>query len=307
MDNEITEEMINELITHTQSLINHIYWFKQDFNILPTKEHIGTAITYTDILERNDDFLNELVNTVAAWVYSKSKSKKIIDERMAVVNGDVANASSFLTTQAFSKFRPGHPQGQFGELLLFNFIQYFFKAVPLLRKQRITTSVGHERFGADAIHYKKDCNRNIFILGESKCYESKYKFKDAFEKSLVSIETTSRNLNKELQLYTYDDFIEGELEIIAKKYKMNTLSNVNFELVCLIAYNENKKLKGNNEKEIKESIESIIKERCCDLNFNCFDKIDDKIIAKINYVIFPIWKLDELLMDFQRVVGSKCA
>ena len=143
MNGEITKQMIDELITHTESLINHIYWFKQDFNISPTKEHIGTAITYTDIQERRDDFINELVNTVVAWVYSKSKSKNIINERMSVVNGDIGNASSFLTTQAFSKFRPGQPQGQFGELLLFNFIQYFFMAVPLLRKQKITTSVGH--------------------------------------------------------------------------------------------------------------------------------------------------------------------
>ena len=28
------------------------------------------------------------------------------------------------------------------------------KAVPLLRKMSITTSSGHESFGADAIHYK---------------------------------------------------------------------------------------------------------------------------------------------------------
>lgn len=305
MNGEITKEMVDELITHTESLINHIYWFKQDFNIPPTKEHIGTAITYTDIQERKDDFLKELVNTVADWVYSKSKSKKIVDERMSVVNGDIANASLFLATQAFSKFRPGYPQGQFGELLLFNFIQYFFEAVPLLRKQRITTSVGHERFGADAIHYKKDHDKNTIIIGESKCYKSDYKFKSAFETSLSSIETTFNNLSKELDLYTYDDFIEPELEIIAKGYKANTLSNVHFELVCLIAYNENKDLTGNNEKDIKKSIMSIIEERCHNLNNSCFDKIDDRIISRINYVIFPIWDLDKLLEEFQTHVGSR--
>lgn len=305
MDCEITKKRVDELITHTESLINHIYWFKQDFNILPTKEHIGTAITYTDIQERKDDFLNELVNTVVDWVYSKSKSKKIVDERMSVVNGSIGNASSFLTTQAFSKFRPGHPQGQFGELLLFNFIQYFFEAVPLLRKQRIATSVGHERFGADAIHYKKDHDKNTIIIGESKCYTYKYKFKNAFETSLSSIETTFNNLSEELKLYTYDDFIEPELEIVAKEYKANTLPDVHFELVCLIAYNETNVLTGNNEKDIKKSIMSIIEDRCHNLNKSCFDKIDDRIISRINYVIFPIWDLDKLLEEFRRRVGSK--
>lgn len=305
MNGEITKKMINELITHTESLINHIYWFKQDFNIPPTKEHIGTAITYTDIQERKDDFLIELVNTVAAWVYSKSESKKIVNERMSVVNGDIANAYSFLTTQAFSKFRPGYPQGQFGELLLFNFIQYFFEAVPLLRKQKITTSVGHERFGADAIHYKKDHDKNIIIIGESKCYKSDYKFKSAFETSLSSIETTFNNLSNELKLYIYDDFIEPELENIAKKYKANTLPDVHFELVCLIAYNETKVLTGNNEKDIKQSISSIIEKRCSSLEDSCFNTIDDKVIDRINYVIFPIWDMDKLLAEFQTLVGSK--
>jgi hypothetical protein len=168
MSDEITKEKIDELLTHTKSLINHIYWFKHDLNLQPSKEHIGAAINYTDIQERKDDFLKELVNTVVSWVYSKAKTKQILDDRLALVNFDHGNASSFLTTQAFSKFRPGQPQGQFGELLLFNFIQFFFMAAPLLRKQRITTSLGHERYGADAIHFKKDGNKNILILGESK-------------------------------------------------------------------------------------------------------------------------------------------
>ena len=305
MNDEITKEMVDKLLTHTESLINHIYWFKQDLNIQPSKEHIGAAINYTDIQERKDDFLKELVNTVASWVYSKAKSKQIVDERLAKVDFDYGNAYSFLTTQAFSKFRPGQPQGQFGELLLFNFIQYFFMAAPLFRKQRITTSVGHERYGADAIHFKKDGNKNIFILGESKCYKSKYKFNTAFKISLESIIKSFNNFSKELNLYTYDDFIETDLENIAKSYKANTLPDVHFELLCLIAYNENKVLIGGNEKEIKQSIISIIEERCSDLEGSCFDTIDSKIIDRINYVIFPIWDMDKLLMEFQTLVGTK--
>ncbi|NOR48137.1 MAG: DUF1837 domain-containing protein [Methanosarcinaceae archaeon] len=305
MSDEITQEMVDKLLTHTELLINHIYWFKQDLNIQPSKEHIGAAINYTDIQERKDDFLNELVNTVASWVYSKAKSKQIVDDRLAIVNFDHGNASSFLTTQAFSKFRPGQPQGQFGELLLFNFIQHFFMAVPLLRKQRITTSLGHERYGADAIHFKKDGNKNILIIGESKCYKSKYKFNEAFKISLESIINSFNNFSGELKLYTYDDFIETELENIAKKYKANTLPDVHFELVCLIAYNENKVLTGDNEKDIKQSITSIIEERCLGLDDSCFNTIDGKIIDRINYVIFPIWDLDKLLIEFQTLVGTK--
>jgi hypothetical protein len=305
MSDEINEEIIKKLLTHTESLINQIYWFKDDFNFQPSKEHIGAAINYTDIHERKDDFLKEVVYTVASWVYSNAKSKKIIDERLTKVNGDHGNASSFLTTQAFSKFRPGHPQGQFGELLLFNFIQYFFGAVPLLRKQRITTSVGHERFGADAIHFKLEDKKNILILGESKCYRSEYQFNTAFRTSLESIANSFNNFDKEIDLYTYDDFIEPELENIAKLYKANKLANVHFELVCLIAYNENNTINGADEIEIKKSIVSIIQERCSGLNKDYFTSSDSKIIDRMNYIIFPIWHLDGLLDEFKALVGTE--
>lgn len=295
---------MDNLLTHTQTLLNHVYWFKHELNLKPEKDHIGSAIDWTDIEERRHDFLKELINTVAGWVYSKSKSKQIVDNRLANVEGDTANAYSFLTTQAFSKFRPGHPQGQFGELLLFNFIQFFFEAVPLLRKQKIATSIGHERFGADAIHFKRTETNNIILLGESKCYKSDYQFKNAFETSLSSIVNTVENFSEELDLYTYDDFIEPELEDIAKKYKRNTLENVHFELVCLVAYNENRSINGTNEIEIKDSIKTIIEARCSSLDTTCFDMVAGRILNRINYVIFPVWNLDQLLDDFTNKVGA---
>lgn len=38
---------------------------------------------------------------------------------------------------------------------------------------RITTSKSHERFGADAIHFKIENDKPIVILGEAKTYTSK--------------------------------------------------------------------------------------------------------------------------------------
>jgi hypothetical protein len=295
---------MDKFLSHTDTLINHIYWFKQDLRIRPAKEHLGSAINWTDITDRKNDFLRELVNTVTSWVYHKKKVQDILEQRLKLSNGDLANAAGFLNSQAFSKFRPGSPQGQFGELLLFNFIQHFFRAVPLLRKQRITTSIGHERFGADAIHFKKDGEKNCIFLGESKCYESSYQFKKAFEASLSSIVTTVTNFNKELDLYVYDDFIEPELEEIAKKYKNNELKNVQFELVCIIAYDETNKITGKNEQEIKQSIKSIIENRCGSIEQSCFDSIEGRILERINYVVFPIWNLDTLLDEFQTKVGK---
>ncbi len=297
-------DLIQSLLTHTQTLMNHVFWFAHHLHLQPQKPHIGSAISYTDIKCRKDDFLRELIYTVASWVYSKARARALLSERLSVTGNDLANASAFLTKQAVSKFRPEYPQGQFGELLLFNFLQYFFHAVPLLRKMQIATSVGHERFGADAIHIKQDGKVTVFVLGESKCYESKYQFKNAFTNSLTSIITTFNSIDKELDLYTYDDFIEPELEDVAKKYKRGELRRVRFELVCLVAYNETNKIDGINEEEIKESIRVNICDRCQSLDSEIFHGIEARIITRINYIIFPIWQLDKLLDDFMKLMGT---
>ncbi|MCQ2966962.1 MAG: DUF1837 domain-containing protein [Alphaproteobacteria bacterium] len=263
-------------------LFNFIFWFKQKFDIKPDKEHIGCSITYTDIKERRDDFFNELMATVLEWVYSSEKYDELLKKRLGE-NNNVQNATAYIANLANSKFRPLKPQGQFGELILFNCLRYFFCADPLLRKQPITTSVGMERYGADAIHYKKDSERNLFFLGESKCYESKYKFKDAFEDAVQSIIKTFNNLENELNLYVYDGMIQKSLTDIAEAYKNNTLQKVEHELVCLIIYNENKKIDGQIEEDLKKSIQKIIEERFSSIDEDIFKLIDEKILNRINY------------------------
>lgn len=300
----IDEAKMAQLLSHTQSLLNHIYWVQQEFKFKPVKKHTATAINYTDINERRTDFLSELINTIVSWVYGKAQRDRIFTDIIEARENDLGNASSFLANQAFSKFRPGNPQGQFGELLLFNFIQHFFHATPLLRKQRITTSVGHERFGADAIHYKRDYDTNQFYLGESKCYKSDYQFNTAFNSSINSIVSTFNHIDDEINLYTYDDFIEPELEELAKSYKSGVLTNVHFELVCLTIYNETKKITGTNESEIKSSILSIISKRCESINEEIYTNVNGPILNRLNYIIFPVWDIASLLNNFQSTIGA---
>jgi hypothetical protein len=227
-----------------------------------------------------------------------------MQEKLVDVEGDISNASTFLATLAFSKFRPGNVQGQFGELLLFNFVQHFFQAVPLLRKQSITTSTGHERFGADAIHFKRDGDINQIVLGESKCYISKYQFAVAFETSLRSILSSFENLDSEFHLYTHDDFIDPKLEFIAKDYKAGRLKNVRFELVCLVAYNETDSRFGKSEVEIKNAILTAVKRRCSALEDKLFNSFEENYLERINYIFFPIWELDALLEEFKKITGA---
>ncbi|WP_435255514.1 HamA C-terminal domain-containing protein [Tenacibaculum sp. A30] len=299
------EKDIQSLLSHTDSLLNQTFWFSQKFKIKPDKEHFATSITYTDVLERRNDFINCLLSTINSFVYSKRKSSELINKFFEETS-DFGNASAKLTFNAKKKFRPGHPQGQFGELLLFNFIQHFFSATPVLRKMSITTSNKHERFGADAIHYKINSNgENVFFLGESKCYKTKYKFKSAFKDSLNSISKSFEEINDELDLYLYEDgMIDGNLVEIVEKLKSNTLSNVKFELVCIIIYHETREIDKTNETEIKERIKEIIEEKFKSVGDEVYDKIDKGVLERINYIVFPVWKLDNLLDEFMKTLGA---
>lgn len=289
----------NELLTNTELLLNHLYWFKHDFGFEPSKEHDGVAIDYVDIKERRHDFILELRNTITSWVYSKERCRSIIDKRLSETGDDVGNAAAFLTSLARTKFRKGFPQGQFGELLLFNFLQHFFHAVPLLRKMPITTSTGHERFGADALHYLKESDTNLFYLGESKCYESDYSFKSAFKASLDSVIATFHDLDRELDLYTYESFIERELIEVAADLKAGKLSNVRFELVCLVVYNEKTKLELKSEDEIRSSIKNVIVNQCEKFEKSNWSNFDQSILQRLHFVIFPAWNLEGLLTSFE--------
>ena len=312
----LTTKELQKFFTHTESFINHVYYVQQDFKLKPSKDHIGACINHLDLIEFRQEFIEELVNTIYEWVYSQSKAEKTINELIDEEGRSKQNAHSKLKSLAHKKFRHMDKdkdkdklllQGQFGELLLFNFLQYFYQAVPLLRKMPIATSVGHERFGADAIHYKKEDGKNILLLGESKAYtyNETCKFNDAFKKSLSSILETYLDLNSELDLYTYDDFLEPELEQIAKAYKNSTLSNVEIHLVCLVAYSERKDFQKDSEGQIKADIIKIISGRCAKVKeqyYQCFSG-HETLLNRINYIIFPFWELKSLIMDFKKAIG----
>lgn len=291
----MTQEEINSLLTETNCLFQHIFYFKQVFDILPSKEHIGTSIAYTDVLPRTDDFLKELRKTIIDWVYSQEKAKSIFDSRFRQTR-DFANAMAHVDVLAKSKFRAGHPKGQFGELLLFNFIQFFFKAPPLLRKMPLTTSSAMERFGVDAIHYGTDGVNNVLYLGEAKCYTSS--FNAALSKALESITTTFNSLNSELDLYVYDDFITHSLQEVAEKYKNNALENVRYELICMLVYEEND-FAGMNQQEKEEAIKQSIETKTRSFDQTKFDSIDSALLSKIHYIFFPIHDIETLLSKFE--------
>ncbi len=301
----LTESDIDKRIINNDALFNNIHVIHQNFDIIPNEnKHYGTSIDFQDLTELRDDFLNELYDTIVDWIYSSEKYAQI--KAAAIKKGKSEEAaSSEVQRKAREKFRGNKSseslliQGQLGELLLFHFIQRFQKATPLLRKMKITTSNKHERFGADAIHFKFENSKPIIILGEAKTYTSEYQFNAAFANALESILTTYSSHRSELNLYVHEDFLDNEMNEIAESYLNNTLNDVEVQLVSIIVYNETKEIDLTNRDDIHKQINEIIAERYKNFDNNKIDIDGNAILKRITYIVMPIWKLDELAQSFQ--------
>lgn len=300
-------EVLKRLIKN-DALFNMVRVITQKYDILPdNKKHIGAYIEYQDIHEMRDGFIEELADSIVEWIYSSEKYEELKGKIIAKGKSE-RNAAAEIERKAKQKFRGTHEsdtlliQGQMGELLLFHFIQRCMRAIPLLRKMKIATSSSHERFGADAIHYKVENGKNIIIIGEAKTYTSDYKFVDAFSSALKSILETYNNLRKELNLYVHEDFLDDKMNEIAEQYLNNTLKPVEVQLVSIITYNEVEKFKKENEEEIKAKIESIIEDRYKSFDKTKIDIAKDPILARITYIVFPVWDLKDLATKFQNMI-----
>lgn len=304
----LEEKDVLKRLIKNDSLFNMIGVVVKRYDILPNnKEHIGAYIEYQDIQELRDGFVEELSDTIVDWIYSSEKYKEIKDE--LVKNGkSEASASQYIGRKAKNKFRANKNseniliQGQMGELLLYHFIQKCMKAVPLLRKMNIATSPDHERFGADAIHFKIENSKNIIILGEAKTYTSKYKFNEAFSDAIDSILNTYNKHRSEVELYVHEDFLDDEMNKIAEKYLNNTLKPVEIQLVSIVTYNELSKINKIDEDTIRKDIEKIIEERYRNYDNNKIDISKNPILSRITYIVFPVWDLKELAEKFQKLI-----
>lgn len=302
------EKDILKRLIKNDSLFNMIGVIVQQYDILPNnKEHIGAYIEYQDIQELRDEFVEELSDTIVDWIYSSEKYQKIKKEQVDSGKSEAA-AAQYIGRKAKNKFRANKNsknvliQGQMGELLLYHFIQKCMKAVPLLRKMKIATSSDHERFGADAIHFKIENDKNIIILGEAKTYTSKYKFNEAFSDALNSILNTYNTHRSELGLYIHEDFLDDEMNVIAGKYLNNTLKPVEIQLVSIVTYNELSQIIKTDENTIRSNIKKIIEDRYSNYDKNKIDMRSNPILSRITYIVFPIWDLKELAEKFQRLI-----
>lgn len=288
-----------KFLANTSKLLDALHVFQFTPALEPKKEHIGSHIALTDFQFNNARIIQGLRDSIIDWVFSKPDAKRIFDEAYGPT-GDLSAASATLYNSARETIRIAQPQGQFGELLLSFFLQHLFQAVPLLRKQPVRTSDNHERFGADAIHYKGRGSNEVYI-GESKCYKSSYQFPSAFGESITSMEKTLGSFHDEVRKFVAGGFIEPELRQIAEQLLSNKLPQVKLNPVSIIIYNETAKFSSSGP-EIKEQIKNAVLHQCSKITPEIYKNLDQFALSRFTYIIIPVWKLDALLEDFVKSI-----
>jgi hypothetical protein len=297
---DITELVdIESLLPKMEAFMRTLYHVTLDFEIKPTKKHIATCIDYNDLIQLRPEFTKELLASVTRFVYSRAKSKQIINS--LTEEHELEDAYNLLTQQAKGKFRPYSVQGQFSELLLFNFLQYHFKAVPLIRKMKLTTNVELERNGADAIHLGVKEGKYVLYLGEAKTYTSS--FKSALKSALDSVYDTFSNHRNEINLYKYEDFLEPELQEIATKYINNEPLDLEVHMVCIVTFCVGTVTLGASREATIEKFIQALKDEVAKMKETDYPDIPEAIFGRSNYIFMPIDELDKLLADFKTKLG----
>lgn len=287
--------------------MNTMYAVRNVISLAPAKQHVATCIQYSDLLEMRDEFVTELLNTVSAFVYSSAKQSKLIAQFEA--EGRDRSASwAALGRLANSKFRRQSLAGQFSELLLCNLLQHYFKAVPLLRKMPLTTNPALERNGADAIHVAQEDGKYLIYIGEAKTFDRKSNcFRDAVVEAIDDVVLHYNEHRKELQLYTYEDFLTPELQALAEQYQAGTATGLEVHLVCIATYNCKKTVAGADRNAILSSIMANV---AADANaiksHPVFNRVPVALLPRLNYILFSVRDMQSLIDAFTKgITGAK--
>lgn len=296
------------LLDKIEPLIQTMQYVKMDVALSPQKEHIITSIKYQGLNQMRTDFIQRLTSSTIKYVLSKSQYDKRKTELISDEGFDETDATVELFQQARNYFRTSEIKGQFAELLLYNLLQHYFKAIPVVRKMRITTNTEVERHGADAIHLGETAEKTPCVfLGEAKTYPSG--FKAAFGAAIQSIINTYKEHRKELHLHKYEDFIEPQVRSLMKDY-LSGKTDLPVKLVIIISYCTGEvPTKTTKEEYHQYFIDEVLKE-CKKITVNDYrddekKQINEGLLKELHYIFFPVDELEKLLADFSLKLGLR--
>jgi hypothetical protein len=297
---------VKPYLNKIDSLIASMHFVSAEVGLSPAKEHIITCLKYQGLNQMRTEFVRRLVNSIVKYVFSEAKMTEVERELIEDEGLDEGDIHAELFQQARGYFRASDVKGQFSELLLFNLLQYHFQAIPVVRKMVITTNPEVERHGADAIHLGQDDSiGNVIYLGEAKTYPSG--FKAAFENAIKSIITAYDEHRNELQLYKYEEFLEPSVRRLMKDY-LNGKIDLPVRLVVIVSYCSGETPEQTSKEDyIKHYIEDVLQE-CKKIKSGHFkdthgNPMNAGLLAELNYILFPVNELEELLEEFKTKLG----
>lgn len=295
---------IEALLSKTEAFMRTIHSVRGDFNLIPARNHIFQCLNRSDLLEMRDEFVLEMTAGISSFVYSNEKQENI--QAHFAVDRDPGAAWQLVHQRSREKFRNGSLNGQFSEMLLFVLLQHHFKAAPFLRKMPITTNPNLERNGADAMHIGKDGDEFVLYLGEAKTYPSaKGKVRVAMADAIEDIVSTHYvKHRKELNLYRFEEFISPELEQLAQDY-LDCKVDLRAELVCIATYEAGEQPSGMSKVEILQNAFNTFHQQVLSKRFvEVFKNIPEQLKPRMNYIIFPVNELNELVDAFRKGLGK---
>jgi hypothetical protein len=239
-----------------------------------------------------DLLVDTLIDHITQYALSVSKRYKKDDK-------DNESYRNKMYREARNLFRKSSKTGEFGEMILWFFLESILKAPQVVAKMDLKTNRNDEVKGADGIHVNIT-NDDILeiIFGESKLYADLSK---AITEAFKSIEHffDTKQYKREYSLITEHfkwlkneqgkkvlDFISGKIED----------GEVKIKVACLIGFdwNEYKKLENQEERlKLVEEFEELYKNKA--------SKIKNSITAKFSNFKYDQYEFDFFFLPFKSV------
>jgi hypothetical protein len=250
------------------------------------------ALVYSENKYREDLLLKLLRDTVPHFALTKKELEKL-------------NKDNFqdLIRRAWNRIsnRPADKKGDYGELILFLFLEVFYPAKKLITKVRLRSSLKEEIKGFDCSHFRIKGDDVEFWLGEAKFHKD---FSGGISKAVSSINEHANysKIKDELIIIegNNDEIDEGDRLLIEKHLNADMpLEKINIVMPVLITYDSkavNKYAMITNE--FKDKLEKELKG-----HYSTIDKSKISIASnvKLLFILFPLNSVSQIKTELENI------